>query len=327
MSRNHFIRAIAAFVICITMFGASASAADSSINVSGIVIDGRPGQACVPVPGIRVELVDRSEFFNVIDTVVTGSDGSYVFSGVPKGPLSVFAVAEVFNETSVGRDIIVTDDDLTGINPFLTGMEEDGTILFDPCTGLKPPGNGNGGGETPGGGGETPGGGGETPGGGGETPEVTAPATPGPTNAFMLTSATRACEDQTFKATWTGTNIDAIEFALSNTSDDWTSGWLPADAASGSFTTAVDHHGYDKVVTRVTFADGTVEDVSADVGTCTTPSTPEKPTTPQKPGGVTSLPSTGSGNDAGVSSVLLGTMAIALTAMVSAGIRRAGKQA
>ncbi|MCO5217852.1 MAG: carboxypeptidase-like regulatory domain-containing protein [Thermomicrobiales bacterium] len=320
MSRNHFMRAIAASIICITMFGASTTAAQGTVTVSGTVIDGRPGQACVPVAGASVELADISDFFDLIDTVVSDNDGSYVFSGVPNKTLTVLVVADGFTETSVGRTITVTGNDLTGINPFLVGLDEEGNLLFDPCTGLNPPGTD----PTPDPGTDPDPG----PGGGGTDPGTDpGTATPGPTNAFMLTSATRACEDQTFKATWTGTNIDAIEFALSNTSDDWTSGWLPADAAAGSFTTAVDHHGYDKVVTRVTFADGTVEDVSADVGTCTTPSTPEKPTTPQKPGGVTSLPSTGSGNDAGMSSVLLGTMAIALTAMVSAGIRRAGKQA
>ncbi|MCO5215138.1 MAG: carboxypeptidase-like regulatory domain-containing protein [Thermomicrobiales bacterium] len=313
MSRIHFMRVIVTCVFCITLFGTGVSAVETGVTVSGTVLDGRPGQACVPVAGAEVQLVDISEFFNVIDTVISGGDGSYVFSGVPNQTLVVNIAITEFAETSVGRTITVASSDLNGVNPHIVGLDEDNNLIFDPCTGLGSDIGGNPGPAPD-----------PEPTSTAPDPEPTSPAL---NNAFMLTAATRACEDQTFKATWTGTNIESIEFALSSTSDDWTSGWLPADAAAGSFTTAVDHHGYDKVVTRVTFADGTVEDVSADVGTCTTPSTPEKPTTPQKPGGVTSLPSTGSGNDAGMSSVLLGTMAIALTAMVSAGIRRAGKQA
>ncbi len=142
------------------------------------------------------------------------------------------------------------------------------------------------------------------------TPQPTAPLptattapgiTPTPVaNAFALTSANRACADQRFSATWTGSNLTSVEFALSNTSDNWTSGWLSADPASGAFAAPVDHHGYDKVMARATFTDGTTAQQDADVGTCTeAPVPPPSKPAPSQPGGATSLPKTGSGGSLG----------------------------
>lgn len=141
---------------------------------------------------------------------------------------------------------------------------------------------------------------------------TTAPTEVPVVNSFMLTGAARACTDQSFSASWTGGNLKTVEFSLSNTSDNWTSGWLTADAASGWFSSPVDHHKYDKVMARATFIDGATQQQDADVGTCSdTPVPPPVPTQPpvpptqapsqpttgssQQPAVVTSLPVTGSG--------------------------------
>ncbi|MCO5225093.1 MAG: hypothetical protein M9953_07140 [Thermomicrobiales bacterium] len=164
------------------------------------------------------------------------------------------------------------------------------------------------------------------------TPQPTAPLptattapgiTPTPVaNAFALTSANRACADQRFSATWTGSNLTSVEFALSNTSDNWTSGWLSADPASGSFTSAVDHHGYDKVMARATFTDGTTSQQDADVGTCTeAPVPPPSKPAPSQPGGATSLPKTGAGVvDSG--SMLMASVLLAATFIAGVGLRK-----
>ncbi len=130
-----------------------------------------------------------------------------------------------------------------------------------------------------------------------QIPDVTPTPVP---NTFALTSAQRMCTDQSFKATWTGSNLTSVEFALSNTSDNWTSGWLMADPATGVFTAPVDHHGYDKVMARATYADGSTTQADADVGTCAEtpappPTVPPSQPAPSQPGAVTSLPVTGTG--------------------------------
>lgn len=93
-------------------------------------------------------------------------------------------------------------------------------------------------------------------------------------NSFTLTAAQRMCADQSFEATWTGINISSLEFALNNSSDDWSSGWLTADPAAGSFSAEVDHHGYDRVGAQVTYADGATEQMSVDTSNCATAAAP-----------------------------------------------------
>ncbi|MCO5216717.1 MAG: hypothetical protein M9950_11280 [Thermomicrobiales bacterium] len=156
-----------------------------------------------------------------------------------------------------------------------------------------------------------------------QIPDVTPTPVP---NTFALTSAQRMCTDQSFKVTWTGSNLTSVEFALSNTSDNWTSGWLTADPASGAFTAPVDHHGYDKVIAHVKFADGSTAQADADVGTCaeapapppTVPPSqpaPSKPA-PSQPSAVTSLPVTGTGNDPVNGLAIL----VALAAVAASGV-------
>ncbi|MCO5216718.1 MAG: hypothetical protein M9950_11285 [Thermomicrobiales bacterium] len=156
-------------------------------------------------------------------------------------------------------------------------------------------------------------------------PVPTATAIPNTTptpvpNTFALTSAQRMCTDQSFKATWTGSNLTAVEFALSNTSDNWTSGWLTAYPASGAFTAPVDHHGYDKVMARATFADGSTAQADADVGTCAEAPVPQPPSqpAPSQPGAVTSLPVTGTGGaHYGVVQLAVVTSAVVLVGAIT----------
>ncbi len=158
------------------------------------------------------------------------------------------------------------------------------------------------------------------------TPAVPSPTTVPPANSFVLTSANRACADQRFRATWTGSNLTSVEFALSNTSDNWTSGWLTADPASGAFAAPVDHHGYDKVMARATFTDGTTAQQDADVGTCTEapapqPTAPPSKPAPSQPGGATSLPKTGAGVvDSGT--MLIASVLLAATFIAGVGLRK-----
>lgn len=163
------------------------------------------------------------------------------------------------------------------------------TVNLDPCDASgETPGNGEGS--------DTPGNGDV---GNGEVVE----------NGFILNSAQRMCADQSFRATWAGSNMESLEFALNNTSDDWSSGWLEADPAAGVFTVEVDHHNYDKVGAQVTYTDGTTEQFSADTSNCAAAEAPAPVDPPSSGSGatggssggglstaaVTSLPSTGSG--------------------------------
>ncbi len=152
------------------------------------------------------------------------------------------------------------------------------------------------------------------------TPTQTPAPTPTPMpNSFNLVSAQRMCADQQFQATWSGANIVSLEFALSNTSDEWTSGWIPVDPAAGIVTHAVDHHGYDKAVFRAVFEDETSDTVDADVGTCAEAPAPPPPAPPATSGGrtqqVTSLPSTGVGDQTNAIVIVAASM-IALLASV-----------
>ncbi len=159
-------------------------------------------------------------------------------------------------------------------------------------------------------------------------PTSTATAIPNTTptpvpNTFALTSAQRMCTDQSFKATWTGSNLTSVEFALSNTSDNWTSGWLTADPATGVFTAPVDHHGYDKVMARATYADGSTAQADADVGTCAEtpappPTVPPSKPAPSQPSAVTSLPVTGTGDaHYGVVQLAVVTSAVVLVGAIT----------
>lgn len=244
----------------------------------------------------------------------------------------------------IDANIVVVFGDrfhLTGEDAYVGPCDEsetpgngDGSETSDNGDGSETPGNDDGDSETPGSGdgSETPGNGDGTEpgdngnGGGTDTDEngnddgTEIPAvTP---NAFTLTLIQRMCADQSFNATWTGTNVVGIEFSLSNTSDNWTSGWLPANAETGSFTTAVDHHAYDKAVARVTFADGTSQVVDADVNLCVSvpanPPVTDQPSTPQKPVQVSALPTTGSGRAASISIVSL--MAATLVLVTAGGM-------
>lgn len=328
MSRGHVIRAITACIIGIAMFGGSVSAADQGVSISGIVIDGRPGNACVPMVGMTVELADRSQsFLQVIDTTVSGAGGAFTFTGVSDQTWLVMPAPTGSDDLPVGANVVVSGSSVSGVKVFVVALGQNNDLVADDCTGLNgsgdpdpgDPGAPGPGDPDPGPGDPNPGDpdpgdpdpGEETPGDIDETPEATP-------NTFSLTKAARSCTDQSFRATWTGANIDGLEFSLSNTSDNWTSSWMKADPAAGVFETAVEHHGYDKVVASVTYSDGSTEQVHADVGTCTAPSTPEKPATPQKPGGVTSLPSTGSGQAA--TNTTLGLTAGALMVVAAGGM-------
>ncbi|MCO5215646.1 MAG: LPXTG cell wall anchor domain-containing protein [Thermomicrobiales bacterium] len=205
--------------------------------------------------------------------------------------------------------ITISDRDSQGVS---TWSPEGDNTFPGPCS-TEPgddgeePGNGNGNGD------EEPGdGNGNGDGEGIETP-TQAP------NAFTLTLTQRICTDQRFSATWTGANIAIIEFALSNSSDDWTSGWLSADPATGTFNADIDHHGYDKAVARVTFADGTTQDEVVDMSICvsepTSPPVTEQPGSPSKPAEVTSLPKTGSGEMVSVSVAGMIAMTASLVAI------------
>ena len=124
--------------------------------------------------------------------------------------------------------------------------------------------------------------------------------------------------------------MQTVEFALSNTSDEWISGWLAADPSAGSFTSPVDHHGYDKVVVRATFVDGTTSQKDADVGTCDTPAEPEHPSMPSQPADssgsantVTSLPKTGAGDtQRGLRQLAVITGAVALAGVIATTMRK-----
>ncbi len=158
------------------------------------------------------------------------------------------------------------------------------------------------------------------------TPTQTPDPTPTPApNSFNLVSAQRMCADQQFQATWSGANIVSLEFALSNTSDEWTSGWIPVDPAAGTVTHAVDHHGYDKAVFRVVFEDDASDMIDADVGDCAEVPAPPPPAPPTSSGGssqeVTSLPSTGSGL-APETMVTFGVLVLAVSALAVAGVVR-----
>lgn len=158
--------------------------------------------------------------------------------------------------------------------------------------------------------------------------------TPTPTpisNSFRVTMATRTCEDQSFVTAWTGSNIKSLQLSLSNTSDEWTSGWQQIDPAPGSTLVPVDHHNYDKAVFEVTFVDGTVDTQYFNLGNCsdTTPQVPEVPTPlvpgtdgPSKESGqtVTALPSTGTGSSTNMmiiaSALVLGACALVVTGSI-----------
>lgn len=152
--------------------------------------------------------------------------------------------------------------------------------------------------------------------------ETPVPTTAPITNGFSFLTVERMCTDQSFHATWSGTNVTNLEFSLTNTSDNWVSGWIAVDPASGMITHAVDHHSYDKVAAQVTFADGTDQLVDADVGTCT-----EVPAPPPAPSGstsvpVTSLPSTGTGSDPETLVILTGLSLIASVLIVAGSLRQ-----
>lgn len=150
-------------------------------------------------------------------------------------------------------------------------------------------------------------------------PAPTATLVPDP-NSFTLLTSQRMCADQSFRATWSAANVVSLQFSLSNTSDDWTSGWFDAEPAAGSLVHEVDHHSYDKVMAEAAFEDGTNESVSANVGRCTEAAAPPPPSS----GGsaVTSLPSTGSGDNANTIAAMSALMLLATTLVMAGTIRK-----
>lgn len=152
-------------------------------------------------------------------------------------------------------------------------------------------------------------------------PAPTATLVPDP-NSFTLLTSQRMCADQSFRATWSAANVVSLQFSLSNTSDDWTSGWFDAEPAAGSLVHEVDHHSYDKVMAEVAFEDGTSETLSVNVGACTEAPAPPPPSsggTSAPP--VTSLPSTGSGSDVNTIIAFSALALIAGTILVAGTLR------
>lgn len=148
---------------------------------------------------------------------------------------------------------------------------------------------------------------------------TTAPATEIPVaNSFVLVSAQRMCADQSFVATWSGANIETLEFSITNTSDEWTSGWVAADPAANTFTMDVDHHNYDKAAARAVFEDGSTAEQYMDIGNCT-----ESPAPPaNRSTAVTSLPSTGAGTSANSLIAITALTLVASIGIVSGALRR-----
>ncbi|MCO5216143.1 MAG: hypothetical protein M9950_08310 [Thermomicrobiales bacterium] len=69
-------------------------------------------------------------------------------------------------------------------------------------------------------------------------------------NSNVSVTAARICGDQSLEVRWTGDSIDGISVSLSNTSDEWTSGWIEIpDVDAGTFTTPVGRN-FDKVSGR-----------------------------------------------------------------------------
>ncbi|MCO5228966.1 MAG: carboxypeptidase-like regulatory domain-containing protein, partial [Thermomicrobiales bacterium] len=87
-------------------------------------------------------------------------------------------------------------------------------------------------------------------------------------NGNLSVTAARICGDQSLEVRWTDDSIDGISVSLSNTSDEWTSGWIEIlDVDAGTFTTPVGRN-FDKVVAEVAFSDGSSQQVDIDTGTC-----------------------------------------------------------
>lgn len=86
-------------------------------------------------------------------------------------------------------------------------------------------------------------------------------------NSFAFLTAERTCEDASFRTTWSGTNIDSVDFAVLGTGGG--TDWMPADTTMRSFSADVPLDTFNRAQAAVTFTDGSVEAIMINIGDCT----------------------------------------------------------
>lgn len=85
-------------------------------------------------------------------------------------------------------------------------------------------------------------------------------------NGFVA-DATRLC-GESLALRWDASNVEKIEFSITDTSLNWTTGWIEATDFESKYHFEPVGQRFDKVMVRVTFFDGSTAEYSFNIGAC-----------------------------------------------------------